>query len=61
MTTTIKLIVIILLLAITPATAQNWSSNAYGEALCGAVSCLTGSEAAGLNRIFDTSPLEKII
>ncbi|MBO7568281.1 MAG: hypothetical protein J6T60_14435 [Bacteroidales bacterium] len=37
------------LLAISPAMAQDWSSNAYGEALCGAVSCLTGSEAAGLN------------
>jgi hypothetical protein len=31
------------------AAAQEWTSNAYGEALCGAVSCLTGSEAAGLN------------
>lgn len=49
MTTTIKLIVIFSFLAIRPATAQDWSSNAYGEALCGAVSCLTGSEAAGLN------------
>ena len=37
------------LLAIHPASAQDYTSNAYGEALCGAVSCLTGSDAAGLN------------
>ncbi|MCR5456107.1 MAG: hypothetical protein K6F33_14080 [Bacteroidales bacterium] len=29
--------------------AQDWSANAYGEALCGATSCITGSNAAGLN------------
>ena len=49
MTSAIKLIVIIFLLAIRPAMAQDYTSNAYGEALCGAVSCLTGSDAAGLN------------
>lgn len=35
--------------AITRCSAQDWSSNAYGEALCGAVSCVEGGDAAGLN------------
>ena len=43
------LIILAALISSTCATAQEWTSNAYGEALCGAVSCVTGSDAAGLN------------
>ena len=43
------LIILAALISSTCATAQEWTSNAYGEALCGAVSCVTGSDAVGLN------------
>ena len=43
------LVLFVAIIVVRPATAQEWTSNAYGEALCGAVSCVTGSDAAGLN------------